>query len=497
MRSLLAEETLDRFWDSLGKRSVEGPSRFSVLSRPAVHIPILVLLAFAFCLGGLSPSKVLEGDEALYALVPKTIVATGDWIHLTYNGEPYFFKPPLNFWITAAFFRVLPMNAFTASLGSGLFGALSALMIYLMCRIMFPDWKWAFAATLVYLTTHEVLHWTRGVHLETVLNFWTLTGLLCAYLSVRHPAAILGIGVAAALGWLAKGPQSLYPGAVALIIWFIEGILWRRLFSGWSLVAGFILVAALAPWFTLRLQERSGFAEGYFVKELGRTIFGPTQTHNGPFYYFMILPATYWPWFPAAVFGFFILFRGRRRSLGARVWLTFAAVVAVIVLLTAEKRARYLFQLYPVFSVAGGAAVTLAVERYPRLMHILLVLAIMAAGGLTLVSRKGTGGSPPTRDALRVAERLRPGDKAWLTRSVEHGGRGDPSVAKSLGFYAPTLLGTCEDQCEKEAAPGAIVVARAAEAKNIATVLKGTIDYSNQTLAILIVPPGGEARRTP
>ena len=236
-------------------------------------------------------------------------------------------------------------------------GALSALMIYLMCRIMFPDWKWAFAATLVYLTTHEVLHWTRGVHLETVLNFWTLTGLLCAYLSVRHPAAILGIGVAAALGWLAKGPQSLYPGAVALIIWFIEGILWRRLFSGWSLVAGFILVAALAPWFTLRLQERSGFAEGYFVKELGRTIFGPTQTHNGPFYYFMILPATYWPWFPAAVFGFFILFRGRRRSLGARVWLAFAAVVAVIVLLTAEKRARYLFQLYPVFSVAGGAAV--------------------------------------------------------------------------------------------------------------------------------------------
>ena len=488
---LVLEKAVDRFWERLDTQ--ERQSRFGILSRPTVHVSLLILLAFAFCLGGLSPNKILEGDEALYALVPKTILLTGDWIHLTYNGEPYSFKPPLNFWITAAFFRALPMNALTASLGSALFGALSALLIFFMGRLMFPGWAWGFAAALVFLTTHEVLHWTRGVHLETVLNFWTLTGLLCAYLSVRHPAAILGMGAAAALGWLAKGPQSLYPGAVALIIWWTEGILWRRLFSLWSIGAGLILVALLAPWLLLRLQEGSGFGERYFVKELGRTLFGPTQSHNGPFYYFFVVPVTYWPWLPAALFGFFILIRGRRRSLGARVWLVYTAVVVVVLLLTAEKRARYLFQLYPALSIAAGAAVVFTAEYYPKLLHALVVLAVVAAVGLSVVGRKNIAGAPGTRDAVAAAKRLGGGDVVWLTDRVAQGDRGDPSIGKSLGFYAPPLLRVCASLCATEAQPGALVIARADEADDVAQLLGGRIDYSNKTVAIVRKPEATRA----
>jgi len=487
------KEAIDRFWKSIEADAPASAAAFPVLSQPAVHVTLLAVLALAFCLGSLSPYKILEGDEALYALVPKTILLTGDWIHLTYNGEPYFFKPPLNFWITAAFFKILPLNAFSASLGSGLFGALCALMIYFLCRVMLGSWEWGFAATLAYLTTHEVLHWTRGVHLETVLNFWSLTALLCAYLSVKHPSAILGMGAAAALGWLAKGPQSLYPGVVALILWLSEGIFWRRLFSLWSVGAGIALAALLAPWFWVRLHEGTGFGHGYFVTELGRTLFGPTQTRNGPFYYFTTLAATYWPWLPAAVFGFFILARGRRRSLGARTWLAFAAVAAVILLATAEKRARYLFQLYPVFSVAAGAAIVFVSQRYPRVLRGLVILTVMAAVGLMIFGRKNTAGAPATRDALQIAERLRPADRVWLTRRVENGGRSDPSVSKSLGFYAPPLLGSCAAQCETEAAAGSIVIARPDEAEAVAKLVGGKIDYANQTLA-LVATPGVAAR---
>lgn len=487
----ILQQAVDHFWDRLDVQETQG--RFGILSRPAVHVSLLVLLAFAFCLGGLSPNKILEGDEALYALVPKTILLTGDWIHLTYNGEPYFFKPPLNFWITAAFFRVLPMNALTASLGSALFGALSALLIFFMCRLMFPEWTWGFVAALVFLTTHEVLHWTRGVHLETVLNFWTLTALLCTYLSVRHPIAIVGMGAAAALGWLAKGPQSLYPGAVALIIWWSEGILWRRLFSVWSIGAGLILIALLAPWMLLRLQERSGFGEQYFMKELGRTLFGPTQSHNGFFYYFFVLPATYWPWLPAALLGFFILIRGRRRSLGARVWLVYTAVVVVILLLTAEKRARYLFQLYPALSVAAGAALVLATEYYPKVLHALVVLTVIAAVGLSVFGRKNIAGAPGTRDAVEAAKRLDASDHVWLTDRVAQGDKGDPSIAKSFGFYAAPLLSVCASLCATEATPGALVIARADEADEVARLMGGRIDYSNKTVAIVRKPETTEA----
>ena len=488
MKWPLDKTSIQRFWDSLEEQASRSDAEFPVLSRTRVHLTLLALLALVFCLGGLSPNKILEGDEALYALVPKTIVATGEWIHLSYNGEPYLFKPPLNFWITAAFFRFLPLNAFTASLGSGLFGALNALMVYLLCRVTFPGWRLAFAATLVFLTTHEVLHWTRGVHLETVLTFWTLAGLLAAYLSVKNPLATVGLGIAAGLGWLAKGPQCLYPGGVALVFWKTEGVLWRRLFSIWSVAAAALLAAIVGPWFWTRLQEGTGFGQGYFVKELGHTLFGPTQLHNGPLFYPVTLAATYWPWLPAAVFGFFLLAGGWRRSSGARLWLIFAGVLTTVIMVTAERRARYLFQLYPALSVAAGAAVVFAAERWPRALRVLVVLSVMVACGLVIFGRKNTLPSAPTRDALTVARRLKPADAVWLTQRIERGGKSDPSVAKSLGFYAPPLLKACAGLCEKEAASGALVVARADEAEEVAALVKGRVDFANGTLAIVKVP---------
>ncbi|HEY2989802.1 MAG TPA: glycosyltransferase family 39 protein [Candidatus Binatia bacterium] len=489
----LRKESLDSFWKNLAAHAEPAASRarFPRLSRPRVHVAVLAALALILCVGGLAAHKTLEGDEALYSLIPKTIVMTGDWFHLTYNGEPYFFKPPLNFWISAAIFHVLPMTAFSAALGSALFGALSALMIYAVCRAMFPGWELAFASALVFLTTHEVLHWTRGVHLESMVTFWILVGLWAAYRSVKNPAAIAGLGVAAGLGWLAKGPQSLYPAFVAVLLWTSERILGRRLFSLWSVVAGVVLIAILAPWFLLRLGEGSGFGHGYFIKEIGHTLFGPTQLHNGPLFYPVKIAATYWPWLPVAAGGFIILARGWRDSVGARLWLFYGALVAVIIMVTAERRMRYLYQLYPALSVAAGVAVTFAAQRWPRMLRIFIVMAAIGAAGLLAFGRRSTPPSPPTRDAVVVAGRIRPDEQVWLTERTQHGAKVEPSIAKSLGFYAPPLLRSCQSDCSGEAAAGSTVIARSDEAQQVAQVVNGKIDYANKTLAIVKIPGAG------
>jgi 4-amino-4-deoxy-L-arabinose transferase-like glycosyltransferase len=490
MKWTVLKEAADDFWKNLARQAgaAESRARFPWLSEPRIHIALLSALALLFCLGGLAVNKTLEGDEALYALVPKTIVMTGEWMRLTFNGQPYFFKPPLNFWITAALFHVLPMTAFTAALGSALFGALTALMIYVLCRAMFPGWELAFCSTLVFLTTHEALHWTRGVHLETVLAFWILVGLFAAYVSVKRPAAVLGLGLAAGLGWLAKGPQSLFPGAVALLLWKSEGIAWRRIVSLWSIASGIVLIFILAPWLWSRLHEGTGFAQGYFGKELRHTLFGPTQLRNGPFFYPVRLAATYWPWLPAALLGFFFLGRDWRRSVGARLWLLYAAVVFLVIMITAEKRMRYLFPLYPALSVAAGAAVALAVQRYPRLLRVFIALAAAGAITLAIVAQKGNRPGPATRDAVEVARRLGAEDRAWLTLRSARSDGADSSVAKSIGFYAAPLLGRCASQCEEEARPGAVIIARADEAAEVARRLKGAIDFSNPTLALVKIP---------
>jgi 4-amino-4-deoxy-L-arabinose transferase-like glycosyltransferase len=321
-----------------------------------------------------------------------------------------------------------------------------------------------------------------------VLTFCILLGLLMAYLSRKNAAAIVGIGVAAALGWLAKGPQALYPGAVALIMWKTENVFWRRLFSFWSVASAIVLAAIVAPWLLTRLQGESGFAQGYFLKELGRTLFGPTQTGNPPYYYLVKILQSYWPWLPFAAAGFYILGRGWKRSPGARLWLVYAVVLGVVVMITAEKRMRYLFQLYPALSVAGGAAVAFAVQRYAKALRVFVVLAVAVALGLMIFGRKNRPPSPPTRDALVVADKLRPEDRVWLTDRTEHGLGKEPSVSKSLGFYAAPLLKSCEGKCDKEATPGSLIVARADEADEVARLVRGTVDYANKTLALIKIP---------
>jgi 4-amino-4-deoxy-L-arabinose transferase-like glycosyltransferase len=493
------KESLDNFWQTqeAQARPEESAARFPVLSRTAVHATLLVILTLVFCLGGLAVNKTLEGDEALYALIPRTITITGEWVNLSFNGVAYYNKPPVYFWLSAALFNVLPVTASTAALPSALFGAFSALMIYVLCRAAFPGWELAFLATLVYLTTHEVLHWIRGVHLESMVGFWILVGLYAAYRSVKNPAATLGMGVAAGIGWLSKGPHSLFPGLVALALWKSEGIFWRRLFSVWSVAAGVVLIAILAPWFWLRMQEGTGFGHGYFLRELKHTLFGPTQLHNGPLFYPARLAATYWPWLPAAVIGFFLLARGWRVSTGARLWLIYALLVAVLITITAERRMRYLFPLYPALSVASGAALAFAVQRYPRLLRVLIILAAVGATIMVAVSRKGSKPANSTRDAVQVARRIQPGETVWITHRTQYGQRKQPSVAKTFGFYAAPLVRACNADCVGQATPGSIVVARADEAERVAAGLSGSIEFSNKTLAIVKIPGGaseGDAR---
>ena len=490
------KESLDNFWKTLEAqaRPEETAARFPILSRPAVHITLLVILSLVFCLGGLAVNKTLEGDEALYALIPRTITITGEWIHLEYNGVAYYNKPPLYFWSSAALFHVLPVTASTAALPSAFFGALSALMIYVLCRAAFPGWELAFLSTLVYLTTHEVLHWIRGVHLEAMLTFWVLVGLLAAYRSIKSPAAMIAMGIAAGLGWLSKGPHSLYPAVVALPLWKSEGVLWRRLASRWSVAAGLVLLAIVVPWFWARMQEGSGLIRAYFIGQISDRLFGPPMVQNGPLFYPLKLAATYWPWLPAGVIGFFLLARGWKISAGARLWLIYAALVAIVVTITPERRMRYLFQIYPALSVASGAAVAFAVQRYPRLLRIFVILAAVGATIMVAVSRKGSKPSNSTRDAVQVASRIEPGERVWITNRTQYGRRKQPSVAKTLGFYAAPLVRACKADCVGQAIPGSVVVARADEAERVAKDLNGSIEYSNKTLAVVRVPGSDQGR---
>ena len=53
----------------------------------------------------LGSNSIHNGDEALYTIISREMLITGDWLTPQVQGEPCFNKPPLKFWLTALCFR--------------------------------------------------------------------------------------------------------------------------------------------------------------------------------------------------------------------------------------------------------------------------------------------------------------------------------------------------------------------------------------------------------
>ncbi len=455
------------------------------LDDTAVHVVILCALALVLYLAGVG-AVPLDGDPAMYGTIAKTIVQTGEWTHLTFNGDPYHNKPPLHFWLNALVFQVLPPTALTASLLPGLLGVAGTLLVYALCRVTLGDARQAFAAALVYVTTPEVVHWSRGVHLETLVTLWILLALLAAYRSIDDPRAVLLLGLATAGGWLAKGPQGAFPVAVALVLWWYEGVLRARVFSRYAIAAVAVVVVGVGPWLWARLTEGSGYAHAYFGAQIGETLFGERVLDRGPLWYFDKLWRTYWPWLPVALVGLVMMARQVRTSRGARLWVIYAAVVMTVITLAAGKKSRYLFQLYPALAAAAGVAIAAVAAHRPRVMQALVAGAAIAALAVAWHGdRVSERQAAHSRDALDVAARLDGSRPARVTHAAH---KGEPQFGKGVAFYATPLLRACRNRCEGEAEPGAAIVARADEADTVAKRVGGRVEYRNPSLAIVGAP---------
>jgi 4-amino-4-deoxy-L-arabinose transferase-like glycosyltransferase len=434
--------------------------------------------------------RPLHGDAAMYAAIAKTIAQTGELTRLTFNGLPYLNKPPLFFWLTAGVFEAFGVGALAAQLVSGLLGAVDALLLYAVCRRMGFDAGSAFAAGLAFVTTPEVVHWTRGVHLESLLTLWLLLGILGAYLSLTRPAAILLLGAAAAGGWMSKGPQALFGVVVAPVLWWRDGVLVARLRSRWTLTAAALVLAVVGPWTWARLTEGTGYGETYFRGQIGGVLLDAPEVYRQPLFYFVKLLESYWPWLPFAAAG--LVLARRRRDAAARVWLVYGAIVLAVIVAASVRRPRYLFPLYPMLAAASGISLGSLARARPRLLPALTALAVAVGLVAAVVEReKSTAESNRMRaDAIEVARALPADAEVWLASDVPQ--EGMPGITKVLAFHARPLLCACGARCYRRgsARQGLRVVTLARSADALALRTGSAVELRNGTLAVLRPPAG-------
>src|SRR5678815_218304 len=214
-----------------------------------------LLLLLVLWLGFLELRGLYFPDEGRYAEIPREMLATGDWVTPHLNGIPYFEKPPLQYWATAAVFAVAGTDEWTTRLWPALAGLLAVGAVLLTARrVLSPRAGWMAAAVMGSCWGYFL--GTQFVTLDMTLTAF-MTGALCAFVVAQDARSdgrarrrFMQLAWAlCALSVLTKGVVGIALPLLALAAYVAiarDFALLRRLHVAAGLA---VFLAIAAPWF--------------------------------------------------------------------------------------------------------------------------------------------------------------------------------------------------------------------------------------------------------
>lgn len=334
-------------------------------------LPVAGLLC-ALYLADLTGMGMYGPDEPRYADVGRTMAQSGDWVTPRLWGQPWFEKPALLYWMTAAGFR--------AGLGPDLAPRLPVAVL----SVLFLGFFW-------WRLKRE---WDgRAASCATAMLATSAGWLAYSHVAVTDLplAAFFSAAVLLSLPWVAKGDRAgltaaaaclglaaMAKGLVPLVLFLpVLAIGWRRL-RDW-LRAGPLLAFCLCalPWYTLcTIRNGSEFLRVFFLEQqFGRFRSATLQHVQPPWFYLPILLVLLYPWFPLlAVLPVNIRRDPRVRTLAAVVVFGFVFFSASV-----NKLPGYLLPLMPLVFVLLGLGLSRARRPAVAVIAPLILLAALPA----------------------------------------------------------------------------------------------------------------------
>lgn len=273
----------------------------STLPRRAIALLLVALIGLWF--GVLDFRKLIKPDEGRYAEIAREMAVSGDWVTPRLNGIKYFEKPPLQYWATAAAFRVAGEDDWTARLWPAITGFLGILFTALCGARLFGRGAGLLAAAI---QASAFLYLGIG-HINTLdmgLTFFLQVAVGAFLLAQRETASsraernwMLLAWAGAACAVMSKGLVSLVlPGATLVAYSFLTRDLspWRRLHALPGLAVFF---AIAAPWHIAASIANPEFARFYFIHEHFERFLTKAHGRYQPGWYFIpVLAVGALPW---------------------------------------------------------------------------------------------------------------------------------------------------------------------------------------------------------
>ncbi len=400
---------------------------------PRLRAAVLAAAALLYLLG-LGWVDAAAPDEPRYLQVAEEMRSGVHGIEglvlMHLNGEVYTQKPPLYFWLAAAFGAPFGhVSELAARLPSALAGLLCVLLTLRLGTRLFGSGGGVLGAALL-LTVFEFAHLARRVQLDVLLTACELSALAGFWsvdrgLGPRRRGVVI-LHAAMALGILTKGPVAfLLPllGIVAFLAW--EGRLrdLRRAFPPWGLlislgpgIAWIAAANALAP---------AGFADDALGENLIGRFFRGTS-HARPFFYYLYhFPIDFLPWtllWPGVawvarhrVFGV-RTGTGEPRRRAWRLLLSWVGASLVFFSLSSGKRGLYLAPIFPLAALLCADACIRGLSGRTRLPRAAAAVAASFAGLVFLIGVEAlaAGTGHPLAPIARWREMVPELDRGFL-----------------------------------------------------------------------------------
>ncbi|MBV8910808.1 MAG: glycosyltransferase family 39 protein [Gammaproteobacteria bacterium] len=350
---------------------------------------------------------LLDPDEGRYAEIPREMLVSGDWITPRFDGLEYFEKPPLQYWATAAAYRLFGVSEWTSRLWTF---SLAFACLPLTC--LWTARLYGRASGLAALTALAVSPYFLIIGhlnlLDAAFTFWLTAAVLGFTLAQSGPAGsaqerrwMLLAWAAAALAVLSKGIVVGVLAGGALIVYSLitrDGAPWRRLHAG----AGAALFAAVTvPWFVVVSLRNPSFPGFFFVHEHFTRYLTTVHQRVEPWWYFAaLLLVAVLPW--AMPLSRALAGEWRDRGAppatgvtpGARPFrpLTFLAVYAAVTLLffsaSGSKLAPYILPMMPALAALTGGRAGSPRPLARHAARIGAAFVLLAAAGLLIYSAR-------------------------------------------------------------------------------------------------------------
>ncbi len=362
----------------------------------ALDCALIAVLGAALYLPGLGSSHSLwNPDEPRFAEISRVMVAHGDWLTPTLNGEPYSNKPPLLFWSIASIAKV---TGRVSELAARLPSALAAIGVLVLTGVMaarIGGRRAGWLAVAVLATSHRFAWQARWCQTDMLLTLWVMVAL-AAYQEAVRRGRLGNLGLVAlyggtAIGVLAKGLAAPVVTGLAILADLIRRRAFRELLH-YRLVTGTVVFLAIAaPWFVaMGVVHGSDFPAQFFLRQHLQRFVDPFDHAHNAFYYLYTFPAEFLPW--TVILPGVALLLHRDRALLGRLWFPLGWFVLTFVFFSAAgaKRGLYLLPAYPAAAIVVGAALERWLENkrlagFPYLwfdVPMWAVPAVIGAGAL-------------------------------------------------------------------------------------------------------------------